>query len=313
MTRFRRLSLISLVTTFILVAIGGLVRATQSGLGCGDDWPDCNGRLAPALATRAEIIEFSHRFVAMIVGFMILALAVMAWRHHRDNPRIFRPTLGALALVIFQALLGALVVIQELKAETVVIHLVGSMGVLALLVYIVGSASVADGSLRVEADPALSRPAGLVALSVLALLMMGSYVSSYPDRPPAWPLIDGRLIPDLSNVVFLVHFVHRAMVVVVGALLFAFCLQVIKQKDAHPLGAKFAHAALGFFVVETLIGAANVWTDLNSVIVTLHLLLGGLIWSSLVALAVVTQPALESIAERHPVRRADPVLEGGRP
>jgi cytochrome c oxidase assembly protein subunit 15 len=308
MTVFRRLSIASLFATLILVAIGGLVRATQSGLGCGDDWPHCNGRLAPALETRAEIIEFSHRFVAMIVGFMVLGLAILAWRHYRNNPRILRSTLGALVLVIFQALLGALVVIQELKAETVVVHLVGSMSVLALLIYIIGTVGADQGRFRVEADAALSRQAVVVALGVLALLMVGSYVSSWPDRPPAWPLIDGRLIPDLSNSVFLVHFIHRVLAVAVAVLLFVFCLRVIRQKEGHPLGARFASAALGLFVIEILVGAANVWTDLNSVVVTTHLLLGGLIWSSLIALAVVTGPALESAEERRTLRTS-PALE----
>jgi heme a synthase len=308
MTRFRRLSIISLFATLVLVAIGGLVRATQSGLGCGDDWPHCNGRLAPALETRAEIIEFSHRFAAMIVGFMVLGLAILAWQHYRNNPRILRPTLGALALVIFQALLGALVVIQELKAETVVIHLVGSMSVLALLIYIIGNVSADQGRLHVEADATMSRQAVVVALSVLALLMVGSYVSSWPDRPPAWPLIDGQLIPDLSNTVFLAHFVHRMLAVVVAVLLFVFCRRVIRQKESHPLASKFAHAALGLFVLEILVGAANVWTDLNAIVVTTHLLLGGLIWSSLIALAVVTRPALERVAERRSVRTS-PALE----
>ena len=284
------------------------MRATQSGLGCGDDWPDCNGRLAPALETRAEVIEFSHRFAAMIVGFIVLGLAILAWRHYRDNPGVLRPTLGALALVIFQALLGALVVIQELKAETVVIHLVGSMSVLALLIYIIGKISADQGRLAVEADAALSKQGAVVALAVLVLLMVGSYVSSYPDRPPAWPLINGEVIPDLSNVVFLVHFVHRALALVVGILLAVFCVRVIKQRATHPLAARFAYAALGLFLLETLVGATNVWTELNSVIVTLHLLFGALIWSSLVALSVVTRPALERSVERRALR-ASPALE----
>jgi heme A synthase len=195
---------------------------------------------------------------------------------------------------------------QELKAETVVVHLVGSMSVLALLLYIIGNVSADQGRLRIEADAATSRQAVVVALSVLALLMVGSYVSSYPDRPPAWPLIDGQLIPDLSNSVFLVHFVHRVLALVVAVVLFVFCLRVIKQKESH--SARFAHAALGLFVIETLVGAANVWTDLNSLIVTMHLLLGALIWSSLIAIAVVTRPALEEVASRQTLR-AGPALE----
>jgi heme a synthase len=310
MTRFRRLSIISLSATFILVAIGGLVRATQSGLGCGDDWPACNGRLAPGLETRAEIIEFSHRFVAMIVGFMILGLAILALRHFRNNPRVLRPTLAALALVILQALLGALVVIQELKAETVVIHLVGSMSLLALLIYIVSKVSADQGTLRVEADASLSRQAMGVALAVLVLLMVGSYVSSYPDRPPAWPLIDGRLIPDLGNEVFLVHFVHRALAAVVAVLLLVFCVRVIRRRATHPRGARLAQVALGLFALETIIGAANVWTDLNPVVVTFHLLSGGGIWASLVGLAVVTHPSLERVTERRTAPPSRVALEG---
>jgi heme A synthase len=195
---------------------------------------------------------------------------------------------------------------QELKAETVVVHLVGSMSVLALLLYIIGNVGADQGRLRIEADAATSRQAVVVALSVLALLMVGSYVSSYPDRPPAWPLIDGQLIPDLSNSVFLVHFVHRVLALVVAVILVVFCLRVIKRKGSH--SARFAHAALGLFVIETLVGAANVWTDLNSLIVTLHLLLGALIWSSLIAIAVVTRPALEEVAARQALRTG-PVLE----
>ena len=312
MARFRKLSIGSLLATVMLVAIGGFVRATQSGLGCGDDWPHCNGRLAPALETRAEIIEFSHRFVAMIVGFMVLGLAILALRHYRNRPQILWPTLGALALVVGQALLGALVVIQELKAGTVVIHLAGSMSLLALLIYVTGIVSADQGKLEVEADAALSRRSWFMALGVLLLLMVGSYVSSYPDRPPEWPLIDGRLVPDLTNEVFFVHFLHRAVAVIVGVLLFLFCLRVIKRKQDHPLGARFAHAALGLFVVEILVGAANVWTDLNELVVTLHLLAGALIWSSLIGLTVVTRPALAGVARARGVARVDePVLEVG--
>jgi heme A synthase len=83
---------------------------------------------------------------------------------------------------------------------------------------------------------------------------------------------------------------------------------VIWQKQGHPLAARFARAALGLFVIEVLVGAANVWTDLNSVIVTTHLLVGGLIWSSLIALAVVTRPALEG-AEQRRTLRTSPALE----
>ena len=67
MTRFQKLSLGSTAATILLVAIGGLVRATKSGLGCGTDWPHCQGHLVPSMESRAVVIEYSHRVTATVV------------------------------------------------------------------------------------------------------------------------------------------------------------------------------------------------------------------------------------------------------
>ena len=83
LTLFRRLTGATIVATFILIVIGGIVRVSDSGLGCGpagsgtDGWPLCGGRLLPFLDTNA-IIEFSHRAVAGVVAGLILALAFVA-------------------------------------------------------------------------------------------------------------------------------------------------------------------------------------------------------------------------------------------
>ena len=45
--RFARLAAFSAVYTYLLIVFGGIVRITGSGLGCGDDWPLCNGQLLP--------------------------------------------------------------------------------------------------------------------------------------------------------------------------------------------------------------------------------------------------------------------------
>lgn len=309
MALFRRLSIASTVATFILVGIGGLVRATKSGLGCGTDWPVCNGALAPALENRAVTIEFSHRLAAAVVVVLLGTLAVLAVRHFRHSPRIMWPAIAAFGLVLWQAALGALVVKLELEAISVVLHLATAMTLAGVLIYIVAAVHAADEQSAAGGDVALSRRAGVVAASTLVLLLVGSYVGSYPDRPPSWPLIDQQLVPDLGNEIFAMHFLHRGLAVVVGVLLVMFGVSVIRRKHEMPLAAKLAHAALGFFLIEILVGAANVWTDLNAVVVTLHLIGGTLIWGSLVALTVVTHPGLARVTGKDEVRRATPALE----
>src|SRR5919198_3663589 len=85
LARFRRLLAATILATFALIVIGGFVRVSDSGLGCGaagsgtEGWPLCGGRVLPLLQTNA-IVEFSHRMAATIVVVLIAALVLMAYR-----------------------------------------------------------------------------------------------------------------------------------------------------------------------------------------------------------------------------------------
>ena len=138
---YRRLALATIVMTFLLVIIGGIVRVSDSGLGCGPansgfhGWPFCNGDLLPGLDLNT-IIEYSHRTVAGIVGLMAIALAVLAWRRQRENRALVRTTIAAVVLVIAQGLLGAATVENNLDELLVAAHLGLAMIFFALVIYI---------------------------------------------------------------------------------------------------------------------------------------------------------------------------------
>ena len=80
--------------------VGGIVRVSDSGLGCGpagsglDGWPFCNGDVVPGVNLNS-IIEFSHRTLAGAVGIMMIALAVLAWRSYRSNTGLVRATIAS--------------------------------------------------------------------------------------------------------------------------------------------------------------------------------------------------------------------------
>ncbi len=319
MTFFRRLSIASAFATFLLVSVGGLVRATKSGLGCGTDWPDCSGRLTPALHDRAMVIEYSHRLAAGVVVLLLAALAVVAVVNHRRRPRIVWPALGAFLLVLAQAALGAIVVKLELEAESVVLHLAAALGLLGLLVYLSAAGSAAEHKLQGSSDRGASAQAMFAAGAVLVLLLVGSYLTGVGEAQnagfPQWPLIDGELVPDLGSQVTALHWLHRLLAALVGVIVIVVALRLTRRKHDMPTVARLAYLVAGLYTAELLVGAGNVWTQsnqaLNSAFVTLHLAMAALVWAGLVAIAVIAHPGLRHTAAEHVVHGRRPVLETG--
>ncbi len=133
MTRFQRLAVATTTATFLLIAVGGLVRATDSGLGC-PDWPRCFGKLTPPPNLHAWI-EHSHRLVAAVVIVLVALTVVVAWRT-KQSRAIRWASIGALAMVIAQAILGAIVVWAKLEAESVTLHLATALALVALMEFI---------------------------------------------------------------------------------------------------------------------------------------------------------------------------------
>ena len=107
MTRFQRLAAATVAAAFLLVVIGVGVRATDSGLAC-PHWPGCfEGQFLPSLDAGFQVwIEWTHRTVAAVIGFLILGMAAFAVVDHRDQRSILLPSIGAVLLVGFQAWLG---------------------------------------------------------------------------------------------------------------------------------------------------------------------------------------------------------------
>src|SRR5438046_10520940 len=73
----------SVISTYILILIGSYVTTTNSGLGCGESWPWCNGAIFPSLNNPAQVIEFTHRIFNLVVAFFVIGTALLAWTRYR--------------------------------------------------------------------------------------------------------------------------------------------------------------------------------------------------------------------------------------
>jgi cytochrome c oxidase assembly protein subunit 15 len=176
MKRFRLLALILMIFTFVLIAAGGLVTSTGSGLSV-PDWPLSFGMLFPPMEGGVEY-EHTHRVIA---GVVLLLTVGLAWLARRDVPRpIARMAWAGVPLVLLQALMGGLTVLFLLPLPVSVFHACLGQVFFALTVAI-WWLSAED---RLSAAPAqelpvhrLQRNLGRFTLAVLLVqLFLGAYV-----------------------------------------------------------------------------------------------------------------------------------------
>jgi protoheme IX farnesyltransferase len=283
LNRFAKLAVAASIATYVLIVVGGLVRATDSGLGC-PDWPACFGKWVPPAELHAWI-EHSHRLVAALaVGPLVGAVGLITLfsTRRRDRPLLVAALVTGV-LVILQALLGGQVVIQQLRAELVTAHLAMALTVLALTIVIADRAT--NGALP---PSAAGLPGGLVAITgiaVLAQMLLGSWVSgtgaglAFPD----FPLMDGGLWPSIMAGGAVVQLAHRALAVAV-ALLVLWTASRVRRAAATPRTRRLATLAVVLVLVQIALGAANVWSRLSALFVVPHLAVGAALWATIVLL-----------------------------
>jgi len=285
--RFARLAWAAAACTYLLIVLGAIVRITGSGMGCGDHWPLCNGRLLPPLGDLGTLIEWNHRLAAALVSILVVALAGSAWWLRRDarsatpdvsngpighRPRPLatardRPGVGAyvaLALLLVQVGLGAVTVKLALPPWTVILHLGTAMLLLAALIV------AAQGS---RLTPGL-RP-GLVALALgFATVLFGALTANLGAASAClgFPLCNGQLAPD-GNSLQHVHWTHRLL----AYTLFAYTLWWAARTRR-----RWAWGVVALVVLQIAVGAVMVLLALPPPVQAAHVAVGAAVWAALV-------------------------------
>ena len=279
---FRGLTLLTALSVFALVVLGGVVRVTDSGLGC-PDWPLCHGGLLPPLDTQA-IIEYSHRVVAsFFVGPLIVATAVVAWLGYRHQRWLVVPATVALFLLLAQALLGGVTVVNELPGQIVAAHFALGEALLACLILVSvvankGPLRVTSGSRRdIQPDrfPFLMLAAGI---GIFVLLLSGSYVTVAGATWACldWPLCQGDVVP--KYLLQAIHMGHRLLAAVIGVIVIYALHLGIRQKDRPPQIRLLAMAIAALFVAQIIVGAGTVWLKFPVEFRALHLGMATAVW-----------------------------------
>ena len=307
---FQRFAAVTLVASLALIALGGAVRATDSGLAC-PDWPRCYGMWIPP-ADLHIWLEHSHRLVAGAVGLMIAALLVWALARHRRR-EVLVPTILAAVLVNVQAALGAIVVLRLLQAELVTAHLGMALLVVACLAYLaLGYRRAGHGVRRAPRDLAYARAAAVIAGLAFVQILVGGHVTGinaglvFTD----FPLYDGALFPALAGEREVFHVAHRLLAYALAGGVAYLCWQALRLRRRHETAGSWTPArrwlvtlplaAAALVVVQIVLGVANLQNSASFVTVIPHLAVASWIWTVLVCLVLLAYRHAGSAAEPAP-------------
>ena len=339
--RLQALTVLTLFLTFDLVLFGAFTRLTDSGLGC-PDWPGCYASATP-IGAKTEIqaaqtalpggpvthgkawIEMIHRYLATGVGALIMSLAVLTWLAARKQRLPISPwwATATLVWVCVQGAFGALTVTMKLYPAIVTAHLIGGLGLLALLAF-----QVQRGAPKAPLLISSGLHAGVLTVAALSFVQvaLGGWVSTNyavlacSDFPTCqgswWPTMefargfaiarelgeahDGGYLPFAALTA--IHYVHRlgAYVVLVALALLAWRIRASGDLALRPWAMGFAGVALW----QLASGLSNVvlgWPLMAAVAHT-----GG------AAMLVVLLAGLLARAQRMPARVSAPHV-GSRP
>jgi heme A synthase len=304
----RRLVLATGIATFVLIIVGGVVRVSDSGLGCGPagsgfhGWPFCNGDVVPGVDLNS-VVEYTHRVVAIVVGFMILSIFVLAWRRQRQY---LAPAAALLVLVIAQGALGGATVEENLEEAYVAAHLCLAMLLLGLLLYLWRSVNDAP---QVSGGRGLRVLSIAASVAVLCTIVAGGYMAGTQNYGRTdyqlgqgahhacgkqFPTCNGEFMPFGKAELVDIHLTHRAFMYLASLLVITLVVVAVRRGVL----TRHAWALAGLLAVQVLVGALNVWLDEYELMILLHLALGTLLWATTLGLTLQLAPARERAPRR---------------
>lgn len=193
---YQKTAIATVGATLFLIFVGGLVRASGSGLGC-PDWPRCFGNWIPPTsvfelppqfdASQFNVFktwtEYLNRLVGVVIGLLITATFLLSFRYRKKEPTVFYSSAAAFVLVLIQGWLGGQVVITGLEEWLITLHMFLAMVIVTVLLYATFKATSLDFTIEIDQS---SRKwlfwSGAVLLAfTLAQLVLGTQVREAID------------------------------------------------------------------------------------------------------------------------------------
>jgi cytochrome c oxidase assembly protein subunit 15 len=298
--RFRRLGILAIFAIYLVILVGGLVRASGAGMGC-PDWPTCFGQWVPP-TTESQLppnyheiyaergykntqfnpiktwTEYANRLVGVSIGIFIIFTVWASRIYLKADKGVFYLSLAVLFLVCFQGWLGSAVVASNLKPFMITLHMLFALFIVALLIYaITRSQHNFITQLDTARIPTIVNSI-LIAAMVMTLLqiMMGTQVREAVDLiANEHKYIERQYWRDSFPLIFYVHRSFSALVLFTNLWL---SWKIYKNVAKGHLLSRSVYGLMALIVTAILAGVSLDRLGMPAIAQPIHLLMANLIF-----------------------------------
>ncbi len=286
---FLKFSKVILVTVFLVILAGGVVRMTQSGMGC-PDWPKCFGRWIPPTSedqlpsNYKELysfkyvdtsfnpyhtwVEYINRMLGALLGLLLIIQFAWSLKFYRSDKRIVWLSLAVLLLTGFQGWLGSKVVETNLEAVKVTTHMLVALLIVALSITIIHRSSA---NKTFKANKNLKRLSMLAIFLLLIQIVLGTQVREQIDHISSQLKFTQREIwISKLNYIFYIH--RTFSILIAGVCVYLF----LKYKKFHTLKTS-TWLILTCVFLNIVLGVIMAYFNVPSIAQPLHLLLSSVL------------------------------------
>ncbi|MDG0816351.1 COX15/CtaA family protein [Bdellovibrio svalbardensis] len=281
---YKKFAFSLLIYTLLVILWGAWVRISHSGDGCGDTWPLCHGQLIPEAQRGKTWVEYAHRLMSGIYGFVVIYFWWAARKLYPVGHFARKAALATLIFMITEALLGAKLVLFKLvttndtpyRAFVMALHQMNSF-------MLTGAVALTYAGATLHADlPAPSsqdRKYKYLPWVIVLLGITGAWASLSNSLFPTENLYDGFLADFSTQSHFLVRLrgLHPLLAVIgAGSLAFFFWMKA-QISDNALLQKKSLQMSL-LLIVGILFGMATLLLHAPTWMKIGHLTLAHTIW-----------------------------------
>lgn len=284
---FRILTVANAISIFWLIVLGGAVRATESGRGCGSDWPMCNGHLLPSLEYH-ELVEWNHRLFATLGGFLMVVtvLATILW--FRRPRRLLWLAIAAAVTYISQAILGGITVLLNLDASWVAAHMGNSMLLLASVTLLALFTFIGPVTIKEKRRSLKWLSAIVLIWTYIAMFTGSAIVGANADTAcSSWPDCSSASILPQTWLQW-INFGHRIAVGFSDVLLVGLAFLILlsdRRKDKRLMLTTRILGAL--YLSQVFLGAFTIWLGAPEWLKGAHLAFAAASWAAMAVMTVL--------------------------